>query len=244
MNKNPINPVNPVEKRNTKRSYRTFVHKEAEFRICCDAYETVTLEIIRQRKILEDYIVRHPEFQTSLTPIELKPDAPLSARRMAHAAERVGIGPMAAVAGTMAQLAVEAAIDSGVKEAIVENGGDIYLHSAEPVTIGLFSGGDKTVNKLAFAIEPQDMPLAICSSSGLMGHSQSFGQCDLATVVAKDAALADAAATQAANNVKTVKDIEPTLNKIADIKGINGILIVKDRKIGLSGQLPQLVKMT
>lgn len=226
----------------SRRTYQTFVHKEAEFRICCDAFEAVTLEIIRQRKILEDYIARHPEFQASLTPVELKADAPLSARRMAAAARLAGTGPMAAVAGTMAQLAVEEAIRCGDKEAIVENGGDIYIHSTEPVTIGLFSGGGKSVNKLAFAIEPADMPLAICSSSGLMGHSMSFGQCDLATVVAKDAALADAAATQAANKVKTIDDIEPTLNEIAAIEGIDGVLIIKEAQIGLAGKLPRLVK--
>ena len=243
MNNDPVNPVNPVKKKSVKRIYCTFVHKEAEFRICCEQFEAVTLEIIRQRKILEDYIARHPEFQTSLTPLELKVDAPLSARRMAASAKLAGTGPMAAVAGTMAQLAVEEAVRCGAKEAIVENGGDIYIHSTEPVTIGLFSGGGKSVNKLAFAIDPKDMPLAICSSSGLMGHSQSFGQCDLATVVAKDAALADAAATQTANKVKTIDDIEPTLNEIAAIEGIDGVLIVKEAQIGLAGKLPQLVKM-
>ena len=229
---------------NRKRVYKTFVHKDAEFRICCEQYETVTLEIIRQRKILEDYIARHPEFQTTFTPIALKSDAPDSARRMARAAELVGTGPMAAVAGTMAQLAAEAGIQNGCTEVIIENGGDIYLKTTKAVTIGLFSGGGKAVNKLAFAIEPQDTPLAICSSSGLMGHSKSFGQCDLATVVAKDAALADAAATQAANHVKTIEDIEPALNQIAAIGSIDGILIVKDGQIGLAGKLPQLIKTT
>ncbi|MHC4927558.1 MAG: hypothetical protein ACYTER_09590, partial [Planctomycetota bacterium] len=148
MNKNPVNPVNPVKNKNAQRTYQTFTHKEAEFRICCEQYEAVTLEIIRQR---------HPEFQASLTPIELLPDAPEAARRMAAAAKLVGTGPMAAVAGTMAQLAVEEAVRCGATEAIVENGGDIYIYSTEPVTIGLFSGGGKSVNKLAFAIEPQEL---------------------------------------------------------------------------------------
>jgi uncharacterized protein len=225
-----------------RRRWRTFVHREAELRICCEAFEAVTLEIIRQRAILDAYIARDPGFQTSLTPVELQTDAPLSARRMAAAANRVGTGPMAAVAGTMAQLAVEEAIRCGVTEAIVENGGDIYIHSTEPVTIGLFSGGGKTVNQLAFDIEPGELPLAVCSSSGLMGHSQSFGRCDLATVVAKTGALADAAATQAANYVKTPDDIEPALHKIVAIQGVDGVLIVKEGKIGLAGKLPRLIK--
>jgi ApbE superfamily uncharacterized protein (UPF0280 family) len=76
-----------------------------------------------------------------------------------------------------------------------------------------------------------------------MGHSFSFGECDLATIVAKDAALADAAATQAANLVKTVDDIDPTLEKISAIEGVEGVMIVKDSRVGLAGKLPPLIKI-
>ena len=76
-----------------------------------------------------------------------------------------------------------------------------------------------------------------------MGHSESLGQCDLATVVARDAALADAAATQAANLVRTVEDVDPALERIAAIEGIEGVMIVKNDRVGLAGQLPPLVKI-
>ncbi|MHC4758913.1 MAG: hypothetical protein ACYTE8_09660 [Planctomycetota bacterium] len=76
-----------------------------------------------------------------------------------------------------------------------------------------------------------------------MGHSKSLGQCDLATVVARDAALADAAATQSANMVRTVEDMDPTLERINAIEGVEGVIIVKDDRIGLAGQLPPLVKV-
>jgi len=227
---------------NHKRVYKTFVHKEAVFRICCDQFETVVSEIRRQRKILEDYIARHGEFQTSLMPIELKPDAPESAKRMAVASKLVGTGPMAAVAGAMAQLAAEAAIKKQCAEVIVENGGDIYLQTSEPVIIGLYPGKSEAAGGLAFSLQGKDMPVSICSSSGKMGHSMSLGMCDLATVVAKDAALADAAATQAANLVKTVDDVEPTLNQIAAIESVEGVVIIKDGQVGLAGKLPPLVK--
>src|SRR3989339_403058 len=91
------------------RTYRTFTHHEAVLRICCDRFEIVTAEIVRQRRILEGYIARHPQFQPTLEPIDLRTDAPEVARRMAWAARRVGVGPMAAVAGVMAQMAAEAA---------------------------------------------------------------------------------------------------------------------------------------
>ena len=113
----------------SKRTYRTFIHHEAVLRICCDKFDIVVAEIVRQRRILEEYIARDPEFKTALVPTELRTDAPEVARRMAWAARRVGVGPMAAVAGAMAQIAAEAALTAGAREAIVDNGGDIYLHA-------------------------------------------------------------------------------------------------------------------
>jgi ApbE superfamily uncharacterized protein (UPF0280 family) len=150
---------------------------------------------------------------------------------------------MAAVAGAMAQWAAEAGLKAGAKEVIVDNGGDIYLRAAEPVIIGLNSGGAELAGRLAFSLKSDDTPIAICSSSGRMGHSTSLGQCDLATVVSKDAALADAAATRAANLVKTAEDVDAALKQIVAIEGVEGLLIVKDARVGLAGQLPPLVKI-
>ena len=212
------------------------------FRICCPQFKTVAEEIVRQRQVLEDYIAHHREFRTSLEPLELHAGAPLVAQRMARAARLVGVGPMAAVAGAMAQCAAEAALRAGVEEVIVENGGDIYLKAAGPVTIGLDAGTAKLGDRLAFALSADETPLAICSSSGKMGHSMSLGQCDLATVVAREAALADAAATMAGNLVQTVSDVNRAVERIAAIEGVDGVLIVKDDRIGLAGQLPSLVK--
>ena len=150
----------------SQRTYREFIHKEAVFRICCESFEAVTAEIVRQRKILDDYIARCPEFQMAFEPISLLPDPPPSAVQMAHAAERVGTGPMAAVAGTMAQLAAKAGIEAGADEVIVENGGDIYLQTTEPVTIGLYPGAGELAGRLAFSLKAEDTPISICSSSG------------------------------------------------------------------------------
>lgn len=225
-----------------RRTYERFAHRGANFRISCDRIDIVTRQIVRQRAVLESYIARHAEFGESLTPVDPHDDAPEVAARMARAAAAVGVGPMAAVAGTMAQLAAEAAIDDGADEAIVENGGDMFLLCRRPVVVGLYPGPGPLADRLALAIEPQDTPLAVCSSSGTMGHSVSLGRCDLATVVSRDAALADAAATRAANLVRTADDIDPTLERIASIDGIDGLLLVKADRIGLVGNLPPLVR--
>jgi ApbE superfamily uncharacterized protein (UPF0280 family) len=227
----------------TKRTYQTFSHKGAAYRICCEKFDAVTAEIVRQRRMLEDYIAHHPDFRKSLEPIELLAGAPEVAQSMARAAKLVGVGPMAAVAGAMAQYAGMAALDAGASEVIVDNGGDIYIRAVEPVIIGLMTGTADLGDRLAFSLQADDTPISICSSSGKMGHSMSLGECDLATVVAKDAALADAAATKAANLVRTVEDIDPALENISAIEGVDGVMIVKGARVGLAGKLPPLVKI-
>jgi len=226
-----------------KRTYRTFTYWEAVFRICCEKFDAVTAEIVRQRRILAEYIGRHPDFRRSLEPLELLDGAPDVAQSMARAAQLVGVGPMAAVAGAMAQCAGMAALEAGAREIIVDNGGDIYICAVEPVIIGLKTGTAELADRLAFSLQADDTPVSICSSSGKMGHSMSLGECDLATVVAKDTALADAAATKAANLIKAVDDIDPTLENITAIEGIDGVMIVKDGRVGLAGKLPPLVRI-
>ncbi|MGB2865633.1 MAG: UPF0280 family protein [Sedimentisphaerales bacterium] len=226
-----------------KRTYRTFTYKEAVFRICCEKFGAVTAEIVRQRGILEEYIGRYPDFRQSLEPLDLLAGAPDVAQSMVRAARLVGVGPMAAVAGAMAQCAGRVALDAGASEVIVDNGGDIYIYAVEPVIIGLKTGTADLADRLAFSLQPDDTPISICSSSGKMGHSMSLGECDLATVVAKDAALADAAATQAANLVRDVDDIDPALENIAGIEGVDGVMIVKGARVGLAGKLPPLVRI-
>jgi ApbE superfamily uncharacterized protein (UPF0280 family) len=224
------------------RSYRSFSWKDTNLRIACEAFDLVTRSVVAQRKLLERYIGRHPEFQTSLVPVVLLEEAPEVARRMAAAADRTGLGPMASVAGTLAQLGVEAAMAAGCREAIVENGGDIFILSESAVTIAIYAGNNVIGNKLAFRIAPHDLPLSLCSSSGKMGHSLSLGHCDLATVTSRDAALADSAVTLVCNLIRSEKDLTPVLNDVGTIAGITGIFAVKNGKIGMWGHLPELVR--
>ena len=225
-----------------RRAFHRFTYKDSNFRLCCRDIARVTSEIIRQRTLLEEYIVRQPEFKTSFVPLQALKDAPPIAVRMCRAGMDAGVGPMAAVAGAVAQCAAEAAVDSGDEDVIVENGGDIFMEVSNPLVMGIHAGPESPFNELAFRIEPDDTPLAICSSSSTLGHSKSLGACDLATVVAKDAALADAAATQAANMVSSPEDLEPAAAKILAIPGILGVLLVKKDRMAIQGTLPELVR--
>jgi ApbE superfamily uncharacterized protein (UPF0280 family) len=225
-----------------QRTYRPFTHKNAAFSIYCSCFEAVTAEIRAQRTVLERYLERHPLFGTSFEPVAALEGAPEVALRMARAAACVGVGPMAAVAGTMAQLAAEAGVAAGAPEAIVENGGDIFLTAREPVTVVLYTGQAKVAANLAFEIRPDQTPLAVCSSSGRMGHSTSLGRCDLATVVSRDASLADAAATLAANLVSSPGDIDTAIERVNGIRGVEGVLVATGDRVGLAGDLPRLVR--
>ena len=150
------------------RNFQPFSFREASFRICCTEFEAVTAEIVRQREILESYIEQHPQFGSSFVPVEVLPGAPEVAIRMAAAAQLVGVGPMAGVAGIMAELGARAGLDAGAAEVIVENGGDIYASLSEPATIGIYSGDANIDRKLAFSLQPGQTPIAICSLSKMI----------------------------------------------------------------------------
>ncbi|MFA6929538.1 MAG: UPF0280 family protein [Lentisphaeria bacterium] len=225
-----------------ERHYQSYTYRDSNFRICSPCFPLIAEEIRRQRDLLESYLLVQPLFRISFVPIGLLPGAPPIAERMAAAAAQVGVGPMAAVAGAIAQAAAEVALSNGALESIVENGGDLYLASDRPVQVGIFAGKNSPFNALAFVLKPDMLPLALCSSSSKMGHSISLGHCDLATVAAQNAALADAAATLACNLVHSTADLQPTLQRIMEITGISAVLLICGGEIGLAGDLPPLVK--
>lgn len=224
-----------------KREYKLFSYKGANYRICSESYDLIVTELKRLRAELEIYLESHPAFLHALTPLACKPYAPPVAQIMAQAGRACGVGPMAAVAGAFAALAAQKAIAAGAREVIIENGGDIFALASRPVIIGIFTGNTALGSRIAFKLQPQDMPLAVCSSSSRMGHSLSLGDCDLATVVAKDASLADAAATLACNLVKKTSDLPKALDQILAIQGVLGALLVKENHVGLRGWLPELI---
>lgn len=234
--------LNLLRRAALKRRFQTFTYRDALYRMLADGFESACSELVARRNELEAFIRRCPLFARSYVPIALPDDAPPTARQMADAARRVQVGPMAAVAGAFAEAAARRALATGTEEAIVDNGGDLYLKLVEPALIGLYTGDRQLSQRLAFRIEPDETPLAVCSSSGRMGHSHSLGACDLATVTAGNAALADAAATRTANQVRAASDIDAALESISAVDGIRGVLIVKDGRIGMAGRLPHLVR--
>lgn len=227
-----------------RNSPRGFHYRDAHFHITTTAWDEVTESIIEERNNLEAFIALHREFETSLVPLRMStsPHFPESVKRMLIASDTTGLGPMAAVAGTMAQLAGEISRSRGCLDTIVENGGDIFLDCREEVILGLYAGKNSPFNRLALRVDSSLMPVAACTSSSRMGHSLSFGDCDIFTVFSKDAALADAAATLGCNSVRSPGDLESVLNKIVAIDGILGAIAIRDGNFGAAGTIPEIIR--
>ncbi len=190
--------------------------------------------VIFQRAQLEAYIRSHPGFLQSLQPLPLDPLAPPMVRRMLQAGQSAQVGPMAAVAGAMAE-AVGQALRPISEEVIVENGGDIFLHIRRPVTVAIFAGASPLSLKIGLQINPDSGVSAVCTSSGTVGHSLSFGRADAACVLGSDCALADAAATAVGNRVRAAADIPTAIHWAQRIPGVLGLLIVVEEKMGAWG---------
>jgi uncharacterized protein len=224
------------------RVLKSFSYKDTILRVCCKEFEALTKYIVVQRKIIEEYISKNPLFRKTLVPWPKDAMAPEVILRMCEAGQIAHVGPMASVAGTLAQMGVEHSIKNGCKEAIVNNGGDLFLYSDKTVYVGIFAGQQFLESHLAFVIEPSCMPVALCSSSSKMGHSMSLGNCDLVTVVSENASLADAVATMVCNKIKKVEDMQSIVQDALDQCGVKGILAVKSDKVVLCGDLPSMVK--
>jgi len=191
--------------------------------------------IARYRRDIEDYIITDPPFEETLEPIVMKKGASPIVERMIEAARRSGVGPMAAVAGAVAEFVGRDLLEFS-KDIIVENGGDVFIKSSKNRRFGIFAGNSALTGKLTFEIIAGDTPLGICTSSGTVGHSLSFGKADAACVISKDAALADAAATATGNAVKSADDIEKAIDFAKSIPGISGVIVVVGSKFGAWGQ--------
>lgn len=192
--------------------------------------------VMKYRAMLEDYIERNSEFLTTLEPLAVGEDAPLIAREMAVAADIVGVGPMAAVAGAIAEF-VGKELLAFSPEVIIENGGDIFLKSSKDRVIGIYAGNSPLTGKIGLEIRGEETPLGVCTSSGTVGHSLSFGKADAVVTLAKSALLADAAATGIGNLVSEPGDIESAIDFARGIAGLEGVVIIIGESIGLSGNV-------
>jgi ApbE superfamily uncharacterized protein (UPF0280 family) len=228
-----------------KRFYRDWVKskglyqariavKETDLQILTD--KPVNEIFVRERinlyrRDIEGYIAKDRRFLTSLKPLAVERNAPPIVRRMSGAAERVNVGPMAAVAGAIAEFLGKDLLRKGYRDIAIENGGDVFLAMRKACKIGIYGGGSGLFKGLSLKIKTEEMPLAICTSSGTVGHSLSFGSADSVTILSKDASLADTTATATANRVKSPQDLEKALDFARFIKGVSGVIIIAKKHL-------------
>ncbi len=191
---------------------------------------------LKYRTQLEGYIARHPEFSTSLVPLRVRGDEPIMVKAMLEAAQKAGVGPMASVAGAIAE-SVGSELMPFSQEIIIENGGDIFLKLCKKRVVSIYAGESPLSGRIGLEIEPKETPLGVCTSSGTVGHSVSEGKADAVVVISKSATLADAAATAIGNRVRQKGDIPLGLEHAKDIPGVTGIVIIKDDKMGSWGNV-------
>jgi len=199
-------------------------------------FEEALASLKHCRMILEQYIAKNPLFRTTLKPYPPDDKAHPLIKEMIEVSALCQVGPMASVAGCIAQQVGEDLLNI-TDEVIIENGGDLYIKSSVLRRVIIYAGLSPLSNKLYLNIDSQKTGIGVCTSSGTVGPALSFGKADAVTVLSLSASLADAAATAIGNVVKTKEDIEKGLNLAQQIDGLLGVVIIKDDKMGMWGEI-------
>jgi len=192
--------------------------------------------VFESRHQIESYIHTHADFVTALESYPEDPYAPPLVKEMIERTREVGVGPMAAVAGAIAEY-VGRHLLKKTNQVIVENGGDLFLKADRPVTVSIFAGTSPLSERIGLVISPRLMPLGVASSSATVGHSLSLGKADVACIVSPSAALADAAATALCNRIKGPGDLSGMTEWAGGLKGILGALVVMGDKMASWGEI-------
>lgn len=232
--------------RNKPLFKESFIIKESSCTIISDqkiGLETARDSIRKNRKILEKYCKENSLFLNSLEPIHVK-KAPLIVELMIDYAAKTNVGPMASVAGVLADLAVLDMKNKGCEVAVVENGGEVSANSDVPIDVCLSAGDVSLSNRFGFRLS--DFPIGLATSSGRFSHAFSFGEAEAVTIFCETAGLADAAATAVCNVVKGKKyrdAIELGIKKAKSIRNVLGVLILYHELIGTAGKIPKIIKV-
>jgi hypothetical protein len=162
--------------------------------------------MLQFRRQIKNYIDNYPLFKRSLLPYSQDKKAPEIIQSMIHTTALCGVGPMASVAGAIAEFVGKELLNYS-SEVIVENGGDIFIKSSRLRQVSIFAGSSPFSQRVILKIEAKENYIGICTSSGMVGPSLSFGKADAVTVISDSVLLADAAATAIGNVIKTGKDV-------------------------------------
>ncbi|MFZ0726780.1 MAG: UPF0280 family protein [Desulfobacterales bacterium] len=199
-----------------------------------DLTEATRELVLQYRGFIETFIAQRPVFGESLNPVRLAEPAPLIVRAMAQAAAAAGVGPMAAVAGAIAEQ-VGRDLLAHTPQVIVENGGDVFVRTRRPVIMGIYAGSSPLSGQLGLAVGGGHAPVGVCTSSGTIGHSLSLGAADAVCVLSSSCSLADAAATAIGNRVRSPADIPEAIACGRSIADLDGLVVIIGDRVGCWG---------
>ncbi|MDH4123336.1 MAG: UPF0280 family protein, partial [Thermoplasmata archaeon] len=163
-------------------------------------------------------------------------------RSMCEASTKANVGPMASVAGAVALAGLKGATEAGSSHCIVDNGGDIAMILERPVSVGIL---DQIESDLvpAFQLPPTSGRIVgLCTSSGVFGHSISFGLAEAASVMAHNPILADALATSLGNSCKDEESMIAALEAMRGIEDVIWAMAIVGERIGTMGEIPRMIQ--
>jgi len=198
--------------------------------------------VLKYRWEIEQYIRSYPDFAVTLEPWKSRRPAPAIIRDMIEAGQSAGVGPMAAVAGVISEYVGRDLLELS-EEVVVENGGDVFIKTSNPAIIGIYAGQSPFSLRVGLKIQPEIHPVAVCTSSGTVGHSLSLGSADAVCVVSDACHFADASATSVANHVRSRDDIPSAVEFGKRLSHVRGIVVIRNEQIGMWGDL-ELVPLT
>ncbi|MBQ2832112.1 UPF0280 family protein [Methanobrevibacter sp.] len=204
--------------------------------------------ILSVRRDLKDYILKNNYFSLSLNPLEIpEEELPYIVFKMYESSKIADVGPMACVAGTISELSLRYLMNKKSSYSVVENGGDIAIVNDKKVLCGIYSNNEFLGNNIAFEIKKRKTPLGICTSSGKIGHSISFGDSDSVTVIGNSAAVCDGLATRIANEVAGETSEDKVSNALECCENFRehffGALIISGGNVATIGKLPRIVEV-
>jgi ApbE superfamily uncharacterized protein (UPF0280 family) len=214
------------------------VYKETDI-FCCtsgDLRKAIQERVFYYRNQLDRYVEERPEFLRSLVPVAPDPFAPKIAREMMTASAVIGVGPMACVAGAVAEF-IGRDVNPLADEYIIENGGDICMRTRKERTVAVYAKDSPFDKKIGIRIGPSEDAVGVCTSSATVGPSLSLGKTDAVCVVSPSALFADGLATRLGNMVKSEDDIDVALDKGKGFSGVTGILIIMGKRLGAWGDI-------
>jgi len=229
---------------------KSLVFKETKATIRTSSQRHIDIGIrslLRNRKLLESFIQRDKDFLQAMTPVQVRKGSPEVVLRMCAAAEEFDVGPMASVAGALADMCLEEMLARGARFGMVENGGEIAVHGIQGLLVSIYAGDSPLSNRIGLQLTIRDLPIGIGTSSATVGHAKSLGESDAAVAICENACLADAAATALGNRVRgsnPQESIQRALDMADRFPDLRGVIVIRGDWIGTRGRLPQLVKIS